>query len=91
MASVKRAKTGTVLTPEMEEAPWPTKLRRATKSRWPARSTLDVRPLARGVSPRLELRVEPGLAKALHKRASEERRHVRAVAALDALRRYLAP
>ncbi|MGH9098788.1 MAG: ribbon-helix-helix protein, CopG family, partial [Acidimicrobiales bacterium] len=45
--------------------------------------------LDRGISPRLDLRVEPDLARALHNRAEEEHRSVSAVAR-EALRRYLA-
>ena len=44
--------------------------------------------LGRGVSPRLDLRIEPDLAKALHERADAEHRSLSAVAR-DALRRYL--
>ncbi|MGH9920552.1 MAG: ribbon-helix-helix protein, CopG family [Nitrososphaerales archaeon] len=45
--------------------------------------------LGKGVSPRLDLRVEPELADALHKRAKKEHRSVSEVAR-EALRRYLA-
>ena len=88
MASVKRTKTGTVLTPEMEEA-----LADEAEAGYDltlSRSKRTGRPsLSKGVSPRLDLRVEPELAKALHRRAREEHRSLSAVAR-DALRRYLA-
>ncbi|MHB8328466.1 MAG: ribbon-helix-helix protein, CopG family, partial [Acidimicrobiales bacterium] len=45
--------------------------------------------LGKGISPRLDLRVEPELANALHKRAKKEHRSVSDVAR-EALRRYLA-
>lgn len=88
MASVKRTKTGTVLTPEVEEA-----LADEAEAGYDldlARPVPTGRPsLGRGVSPRLNLRVEPELADALHRRAREEHRSISAVAR-DALRHYLA-
>lgn len=88
MASVKRTKTGTVLTPEIEEA-----LADEAEAGYDLDSARPVptgRPsLGRGVSPRLDLRVEPELSDALRRRAREEHRSVSAVAR-DALRRYLA-
>ena len=88
MARVKRTKSGTPLTPAIEEeladeAAAGYDLSIATRKRV-GRPSLD-----RGVSPRLELRVEPDLAQALHDRAEEEHRSVSAVAR-EALRRYLA-
>lgn len=88
MARVRRAKSGAVLIPEIEEA---------LADEAGAGYDLEVatprkvgRPsLGRGVSPRLDLRIEPGLPDALHARAEEEHRSVSAVAR-DALRRYLA-
>lgn len=85
---MSRTKGGTVLNPELEEALAdeaeagydPTK----------ARPVRTGRPsLGRGTSPRLDLRVEPELAEALHRRAREEHRTVSAVAR-EALRRYVA-
>jgi hypothetical protein len=88
MASVKRTKGGTVLTPELEEA-----LADEAEAGYDltkARPVRTGRPsLGRGTSPRLDLRVEPELAEALHQRAREEHRTVSAVAR-DALRRYVA-
>ncbi len=88
MARVKRTKTGSVLTPAIEEdladeaeggydleVAVPRKVGRPS--------------LGGGVSPRLDLRIEPELAAALHERAEEEHRSLSAVAR-DALRRYLA-
>jgi hypothetical protein len=88
MARLKRMKSGTVLTPEIEEA---------LADEAEAGYDLEVatprkvgRPsLGRGVSPRLDLRIEPDLAQALHERAEEEHRSVSAVAR-EALRQYLA-
>ncbi len=88
MASVNRTKTGAVLTSEMEEV-----LADESEAGYNldlARSVRTGRPsLGRGVSPRIDLRVEPELAESLHRRANEEHRSVSAVAR-DALRRYLA-
>lgn len=88
MASVNRTNSGTVLSHEIEEA-----LADEAESGYDlsaARRTPTGRPsLGRGVSPRLDLRVEPDLSEALHRRAKEERRSVSAVAR-DALRQYLA-
>lgn len=88
MANVKRTKTGTVLTPEVEEvladeaqAGYDLDLARPVPTGRPS--------LGQGISPRLDLRVEPELADALHRRASEEHRSVSAIAR-EALRRYLA-
>lgn len=88
MARVKRTKSGSPLTPAIEEdlaneADAGHDLRAAARKRI-GRPSLD-----RGVSPRLDLRVEPDLAQALHDRAEEEHRSVSAVAR-EALRRYLA-
>jgi hypothetical protein len=88
MASVKKTKGGTALTGELEasladEAEAGYHLERA-------RPVCVGRPsLGRGTSPRLDLRVEPELAVALHARAREEHRSVSAIAR-DALRRYVA-
>ena len=88
MARVRRTKSGAVLTPEIEEA-----LADEAEAGYDlevATPTKVGRPsLGRGVSPRLDLRIEPDLADALHERAEEEHRSVSAVAR-DALRRYLA-
>jgi hypothetical protein len=88
MASVKRTKSGTVLTHEVEEA-----LADEAEAGYDlgaARPTPTGRPsLSRGISPRLDLRVEPELSDALRQRAKEERRSVSAIAR-DALRQYLA-
>lgn len=88
MASVKRTKTGAALTPKVEEA-----LADEAEAGYDltaARPTPAGRPsLSRGVSPRLDLRVEPELSEALRRRAREEHRSVSAVAR-EALRRYLA-
>lgn len=88
MASVNRTKSGTVFTDEIEEA-----LADEADAGYDlgaARSTPTGRPsLDWGVSPRLDLRVEPELSDALHRRAKEEHRSVSAVAR-DALRQYLA-
>jgi hypothetical protein len=88
MASVKRTKGGTVLTPKVEEA-----LADEAETGYDltkAKAVRTGRPsLSRGTSPRLDLRVEPELAEALHRRAREEHRTVSAVAR-DALRRYVA-
>jgi len=88
MASVKRTKGGAVLTPEVEEA-----LADEAEAGYDltkAKAVRTGRPsLSRGTSPRLDLRVEPELAEALHRRAREEHRTVSAVAR-DALRRYVA-
>ena len=88
MARVTRTKSGTVLTPEVEEeladeaeAGYDLEVATPRKVGRPS--------LGRGVSPRLDLRIEPDLAEALHERAEEEHRSVSAVAR-DALRRYLA-
>ena len=88
MARVKRTKSGAVLTPEIEkeladEAQAGYDLEVATPRKIGRPS------LGRGVSPRLDLRIEPDLAEALHERAEEEHRSISAVAR-DALRRYLA-
>ncbi|MGH9304882.1 MAG: CopG family transcriptional regulator [Acidimicrobiales bacterium] len=88
MARVKRTKSGTPLTRELEEeladeAAAGYVLDAAMRKRI-GRPSLD-----RGISPRLDLRVEPDLAQALHDRAEEEHRSVSAVAR-EALRRYLA-
>ncbi len=88
MASVKRTKGGTVLTPAVEEALADEAEAGCDLSK--AKSVQTGRPsLGRGTSPRLDLRVEPELAEALHRRAREEHRTVSAVAR-DALRRYVA-
>ena len=88
MASVKRTKGGTVLTPEVEDAL--SDEAEAGYDLTKAKAVRTGRPsLSRGTSPRLDLRVEPELAEALHRRAREERRTVSAVAR-DALRRYVA-
>jgi hypothetical protein len=88
MASVKRTKSGTVLTREVEEA-----LADEAEAGYDltkSKAARTGRPsLGRGTSPRLDLRVEPELAEALHRRAREEHRTVSAVAR-DALRRYVA-
>ena len=88
MARVRRAKSGAVLTPEIEEA-----LADEAEAGYDLEAATPRkvgRPsLGRGVSPRLDLRIEPDLADALHDRAEEEHRSIRAVAR-DALRRYLA-
>ncbi len=88
MASLKRTKGGTELTPELEEA-----LADEAEAGYDLTSAQPVRTgrpsLGRGTSPRLDLRVEPELAEALHRRAKEEHRSVSAVAR-DALRRYVA-
>lgn len=88
MASVNRTKSGTVLTHEIEDA-----LAEEAEAGYDlgaARPTPTGRPsLDRGVSPRLDLRVEPELSDALRRRAKEEHRSVSAVAR-DALRQYLA-
>jgi hypothetical protein len=88
MARVKRTKAGIVLTPVDEEA-----LADEAEAGYDLQSAVPRRvgrpSLSRGVSPRLDLRVEPDLAKALHDRAEEEHRSVSAVVR-DALRRYLA-
>ena len=92
MARAKKTKSATVLTPEIEEA-----LAGEAEAEAEAGYDLEVatlrkvgRPsLGRGVSPRLDLRIEPDLADALHERAEEEHLSVSAVAR-DALRRYLA-
>lgn len=88
MARVKRTKLGTPLTPELaeelaNEAAAGYDLDAAARKRI-GRPSLD-----RGISPRLDLRVEPDLAQALRDRAEEEHRSVSAVAR-EALRRYLA-
>lgn len=88
MARVRKTKSGAALTPKVEEA---------LADEAEAGYDLEVatprrvgRPsLGRGVSPRLDLRIEPDLAEALHERAEEEHRSISAVAR-DALRRYLA-
>jgi hypothetical protein len=88
MARVKRTKSGTALPPEIEEA-----LADEAEAGYDLSSAEGRRvgrpSLSHGVSPRLDLRVEPDLAQALHDRAEEEHRSVSAVAR-DALRRYLA-
>jgi hypothetical protein len=88
MARVKRTKSGTVLTPEREEV-----LADEAEAGYElrvARSRRTGRPsLGDGVSPRLDLRLEPELAQALYRRAEQEHRSVSAVAR-EALRRYLA-
>jgi len=88
MARVKRTKTGAVLTPEIEED-----LANEAETGYELQVTVPRkvgRPsLGRGVSPRLDLRIEPELAEALHERAEAEHRSLSAVAR-DALRRYLA-
>ena len=88
MARVRRTKTGAVLTSEIEE-----ELADEAEAGYDlavATPRKVVRPsLGRGVSPRLDLRIEPDLAEALHERAEEEHRSLSAVAR-DALRRYLA-
>ncbi len=88
MASVKRTKAGAVLTSEVEDA-----LADEAEAGYDLDAASPVptgRPsLGQGVSPRLDLRVEPELSNALHRRAREEHRSVSAVAR-DALRRYLA-
>jgi hypothetical protein len=85
---VKRTKSGTVLTREIEEA-----IADEAEAGYDLRSAEAKRvgrpSLGHGVSPRLDLRVEPELAQALHERAEEEHRSVSAVAR-DALRHYLA-
>lgn len=88
MASVKRTKGGAILTPEVEEALADEALAGydLTKAKAVRTGRLS---LGRGTSPRLDLRVEPELAKALQQRAREEHRTVSAVAR-DALRRYVA-
>ncbi len=88
MARVRRTKSGAVLTSGVEEeladeAEAGCDLEAATPRRVGRPS------LGRGISPRLDLRIEPDLAEALHERAEEEHRSVSAVAR-DALRRYLA-
>jgi len=88
VARVNRTKSGAVLTAEIEEV---------LADEAEAGYDLEVavprkvgRPsLDRGVSPRLDLRIEPDFAEALQERAEEEHRSVSAVAR-DALRRYLA-
>ena len=88
MARVRKTKSGAALTPKVEEA---------LADEAEAGYDLEVatprrvgRPsLGLGVSPRLDLRIEPDLAEALHERAEEEHRSISAVAR-DALRRYLA-
>ena len=88
MARVGKTNSGGVLTPEIEE-----KLADEAEAGYDlefATPRKVGRPsLGRGVSPRLDLRIEPDLAEALHERAEEEHRSVSAVAR-DALRRYLA-
>ncbi|MGH9090936.1 MAG: ribbon-helix-helix protein, CopG family [Acidimicrobiales bacterium] len=88
MARVRRTKSGTVLTPEVEqelaneaEAGYDLEVATPRKVGRPS--------LGRGVSPRLDLRIETDLAEALHERAEEEHRSISAVAR-EALRRYLA-
>ena len=88
MARVKRTKSGVPLAPATEEeladeAAAGYDLSVARRKRI-GRPSLD-----RGVSPRLDLRVEPDLARALRDWAEEEHRSVSAVAR-EALRRYLA-
>ena len=88
MASVNRTKSGTIVTDEIEEA----LADEAEAGYDPGSATAapSGRPsLGRGVSPRLDLRVEADLSDALRQRAKEERRSVSAVAR-DALRQYLA-
>lgn len=88
MARVRRTTSGAMLTPEIEEE---------LADKADAGYDLEVaaprkvgRPsLGRGVSPRLDLRIKPDLAEALHERAEKEHRSLSAVAR-DALRRYLA-
>jgi hypothetical protein len=85
---VNRTKGGTVLSATIEraladEAEAGYDLRAAKRRRVGRPS------LARGVSPRVDVRVEPDLAKALHKRARKEHRSVSEVTR-EALRRYLA-
>lgn len=88
MASVKRTKGGAILTPEVEEALADEALAGCDLTK--AKAVRTGRPsLGRGTSPRLDLRVEPKLARALQQRAREEHRTVSAVAR-DALRRYVA-
>jgi len=88
MARVKRTKTGAVLTSEIEED-----LADEAETGYDLEVAVPRkvgRPsLGRGVSPRLDLRIEPELAEALHERAEEEHRSLSAVAR-DALWRYLA-
>lgn len=88
MARVRKTKSGAVLTSEAEEeladeaeAGYDIEVATPRKVGRPS--------LGRGVSPRLDLRIEPDLADALHERAEEEHRSVSEVAR-DALRRYLA-
>ncbi|MHB8449899.1 MAG: CopG family ribbon-helix-helix protein [Mycobacteriales bacterium] len=85
---MNRTKVGTILTPDMEEA-----LADEAEAGYDltlARPQRTGRPsLGKGVSPRLDLRVDPDLAEALHHRARVEHRSASAVAR-DALRRYLA-
>ncbi|MGH9068356.1 MAG: CopG family transcriptional regulator [Acidimicrobiales bacterium] len=85
---MKRTRSGTMLTPEMEEA-----LADEAETGYDltlARPQRTGRPsLDKGVSPRIHLRVEPDLALALRQRASEEHRSVSDLAR-DALRRYVA-
>jgi hypothetical protein len=88
MARVSRTKAGTVLTPKIEET-----LADEAEAGYDldsARTKRIGRPsLGHGTSPRLDLRVDPDLAKALHQRAKKEHRSISAVAR-DALRHYLA-
>ncbi len=88
MAHVRRTKSGAVLTPEIEEG-----LADEAEAGYDLEAAVPRkigRPsLGRGVSPRLDLRIEPDLAEALHERAEEEHRSISAIAR-DALRRYLA-
>jgi predicted HicB family RNase H-like nuclease len=88
MARVKRTQSGVVLTPELER-----ELAEEAEAGYDlegaAQRKVGRPSLGRGVSPRLDLRIEPELAEALHERAEEEHRSLSAVAR-DALRRYLA-
>ena len=88
MASVNRTKSGTILTHEIEEA-----LADEAEAGYDlgaATAAPSGRPsLGRGISPRLDLRVEAELSDALHRRAKQEHRSVSAVAR-DAIRQYLA-
>lgn len=88
MARGRRTKGGAVLTPEIEE-----ELADEADAGYELEGAVPRkvgRPsLGRGVSPRLDLRIEPELAEALRERAEEEHRILSAVAR-DALRRYLA-
>lgn len=88
MARVMRTKAGAVLTPDIEKA-----LADEAEAGYELRSAQAKRigrpSLGHGTSPRLDLLVEPELAKALHQRAKKERRSISAVAR-DVIRRYLA-